>query len=110
MDAKIGAESEKSITSATLVGKAQSHWLSSRGPRYDTREQLQLGRSVRPERSREKPYKPSFRGVSRGASSCRAHEDGLGRTTTMNERTSEGGERSAISGGLDGRTFVMSVV
>lgn len=27
-------ESEKSITSATLVGKAQSHWLSSRGPRY----------------------------------------------------------------------------
>lgn len=91
------AESEKSITSATLVGKAQSHWLSSRGPRYGTREQPQLGQSVRPERKREKPCKSSFRGVSRGASSCRLTRTARDeRRRWTSERTKEAsGQRSA---------------
>lgn len=91
------AESEKSITSATLVGKAQSHWLSSRGPRYGTREQPQLGQSVRPERKREKPCKSSFRGVSRGASSCRLTRTARNeRRRWTSERTKEAsGQRSA---------------
>lgn len=109
MDAKTSAKSEKSITSATLVGKAQSHWLSSRGPRYGTREQPRLGQSVRRrwEREREKE-KETISQVFEAYPAGPLRVGSRGRLGERWRRASErGGKRSAISGGLDERALLL---